>query len=221
MNRFALTLALTLTLLACGGKGPASSPPADAQPASQAVPPAASPHADAQASPGGPAPLSSRGEPVSASPDGGAGNGAGLDFDLPAGWQAQPVRSSMRFAQALIPGSGGTGELAVFFFGVGGGGGLEANIDRWVGQVEGAGQPKLETFTANGLKITWVEVLGTLKAGQMGMGPASDQPGFRLYGAVVEGPGGPWFFKATGPDATLTAERDHWLAMLKSARATG
>jgi hypothetical protein len=53
----------------------------------------------------------------------------------------------------------------------------------------------------------------------MGMGSSSPQPGFRLLGAVVEGPGGPWFFKATGPDATLGPQKDAFVAMLKSVRA--
>jgi hypothetical protein len=53
----------------------------------------------------------------------------------------------------------------------------------------------------------------------MSGGPAEAQPNSRLLGAVVEGPGGPWFFKATGPSATLGAQRDAFLAMLESLRA--
>jgi len=50
------------------------------------------------------------------------------------------------------------------------------------------------------------------------MGPASDQPGQRLFGAVIEGPGGPWFFKGTGPEATMDGNREAFLTMLKSVR---
>jgi len=53
----------------------------------------------------------------------------------------------------------------------------------------------------------------------MGTGPTTEKPGSRLLGAVVEGPGGPWFFKAAGPDATLSAEKDNFLKLLHSVRA--
>ena len=146
-----------------------------------------------------------------------------LSFVLPAGWEKVPPSSSMRVAQAVIPGPGGGAEMAVFHFGAGQGGDVEANLQRWVGQVEpdAGSAPQRETFESNGLRVTWVEVRGTLKAGQMGMGPATAQPNSRLLGAVIEGDGGPWFFKATGPDAILGPQRDAFVAMLRSARPRG
>jgi hypothetical protein len=52
----------------------------------------------------------------------------------------------------------------------------------------------------------------------MGMSPSAAQANARLFGAVVEGPGGPWFFKATGPEATMAPAREAFVAMLKSVR---
>jgi hypothetical protein len=52
----------------------------------------------------------------------------------------------------------------------------------------------------------------------MGGGPTEPTPGSRLLGAVVEGPGGPWFFKITGPAATVTAAAPAFDAMLRSVR---
>jgi hypothetical protein len=124
----------------------------------------------------------------------------------------------MRIAQAAIPGPGGPGEFAVFFFGPGGGGTVEANIDRWVGQMETSDHPKPETFESGGMKVTWVDVKGTMKPSQMGMGPSTPLSDARLYGAVVEGPGGPWFFKATGSNKTMAPQRDAFVTMLKSVR---
>ncbi|HEX9780638.1 MAG TPA: hypothetical protein VGB20_05420 [bacterium] len=145
----------------------------------------------------------------------------GLAFDLPDGWVQQAPSSGMRLAQAAIPGEAGAGELAVFHFGPGGGGGVEANLERWLGQVEPAPgtKPSRAQFDVGGLQVTWVETAGTLKAGMMGMGPAKAQPGSRLFGAVIEGPGGPWFIKATGPDATLSAAQDDFIALLHTVRA--
>ncbi len=156
------------------------------------------------------------GEAAAPAPSGDAIDTDRLSFHLPAGWERSAPKSSMRIAQASIPGTGGAGELAVFYFGPGQGGGVDANIQRWIGQIEPAQgtTPAREQFQANGLTVTWVDVAGTLKPSSMGMGPSEAQPSSRLLGAVVEGPGGPWFFKATGPDATLGAQRPNFLSML-------
>lgn len=188
---------LLLPLAACGGEeAPPSDITAQAPPAAQGIP----------------APMSSRG---SEQPQDGS-----IQFDIPTNWPQQPPSSSMRMAQATIPGASGPGDLAVFFFGPGGGGGVEDNIQRWMTQMDPApgSDPQPETFDANGFRVTWIDVSGTLKPSNMGTGPATEQPNSRLFGAVVEGPGGPWFFKATGPEATLSAERDNFLKMLRSVR---
>jgi hypothetical protein len=142
-----------------------------------------------------------------------------LAFALPAAWVKEPPSSGMRLAQAKIPGSAGPAELAIFYFGAGGGGTADANIDRWIGQIDQpAAPPKRGSFATHGLGVTWVEVAGTMKPSTIGMGPATAQPGSRLLGAVVEGPGGPWFVKVIGPDATVAAARPAFLEMLHGLR---
>jgi len=174
------------------------------------------PDASGQAPQGAPAPMSSR----SASTPAGQAQDGTIKFAIPANWQQQPPANNMRIAQATIPGAGGNGDLVVFYFGPGSGGSVEDNIQRWIDQMEPApgSNPQPETFEANGYRVTWIDVSGTLKPSNMGMGPATEQPNSRLYGAVVEGPGGPWFFKATGPDATLAVERESFVEMLRSVR---
>ena len=192
------------------------------------TPPPATPEAGASTSTdtgGGVGPISSRGEKIADAPAGGMeSDGAqegSIDFSVPASWQNEQPANNMRVAQAIIPGPGGPGNLVVFYFGPGGGGGVEANIQRWVDQMEvpAGNNPAPETFEANGYRVTWIDVPGTLKPSTMGTGPTTEQPNSRLLGAVVEGPGGPWFFKATGPDSTISAERDNFLTMLKSVKA--
>jgi len=202
----------------------AAAPPAVRGPAG---PSSGAPPADAPIGP-----LTSRGAPAAAPaiPPFAQGGGAGaggfegrLVWDLPAAWTAVPPASSMRMAQASIPGPGGPAEMVLFYFGAGGGGGVEANVERWVGQVDVEGEPERGVFEAgtpgeDGVRVTWVDAAGTLQPSGMGMGPAEPQPGSRLLGAVVEGPGGPWFFKTTGPDETVAAARADFLAMLRAAR---
>ncbi|MEM9594456.1 MAG: hypothetical protein AAGD06_09340 [Acidobacteriota bacterium] len=205
-------------LVACSGGGEATgeTPAADVNPA-PAAPTTDSPAADTAP---GLAPVTSRsatlGEERIQAP--------GASFAIPAEWRSEPPSSSMRLAQATIPGSGGDGQLTVFYFGPGGGGGVDDNLARWVGQVEAdAGTaPSRDTFSVDDtFLVTWVEVAGTIKPSTMGVGPTEPQPGSRLQGAVVEGPEGPWFFKITGPSATLEENRDAFLAMLRSAQAGG
>lgn len=197
----ALLLALALTTFACSGDDERYAPPEEE---------------GATASDGGatlpPGPAGPSGPGAGTPPPSGAA--AELPFELPAGWQETQPSSQMRLKQATIPGPGGDAELAVFFFGPGSGGGVEDNVQRWIGQMEPTAEPQRDSFESGDYRVTWVEVDGTLKAGTMG-GPAEAQPGSTLLGAVVEGPGGPWFFKATGPEATLEAERDAFLGMLR------
>ncbi len=145
----------------------------------------------------------------------------GATFQLPAGWEWQTPSVTMRLAQAGVPGSAGPGQLTVFHFGPGGGGGVDANLQRWAGQVqpkEGS-SPRRETFETGAFRVTWIDVAGTILPSTMGVGPTEPQPDSRLLAAVVEGNQGPWFFKLTGPDATLDAQREAFLGMLRGVRA--
>jgi hypothetical protein len=144
---------------------------------------------------------------------------AHLSFAMPAGWRQEPTTSNMRAAQAAVPGAGGDAELVIYFFGTGQGGSVESNVQRWMSQVipSADAAPHRETFDSNGLRVTWIDVAGTLKPGDMGMGPTTAQPSSRLLGAVIEGERGPWFVKLTGPDATVGAQRDAFLSLLHSA----
>lgn len=143
-----------------------------------------------------------------------------LVFELPAGWKQTEPTSAMRKLQATIPGPGGDAELAVFHFGEGQGGDLAANMQRWIDQIEFApGSDTLrEEFSSNGMTVYWVNFNGTLKPNPMDPTQREKRPDSRLLGAVIEGPGGPWYFKAVGPDATLKPQRDTFLHMLESAR---
>lgn len=138
-------------------------------------------------------------------------------FELPATWRREQPSSGMRLAQAVVPGEAGPGELAVFHFGAGQGGGVEANFERWLGQIEAAAgsAPERGKFALDGFEVSWIDARGTLLPSTMGSGPSSPQPGFRLLGGVVEGEGGPWFFKVTGPDGTLQSEREAFFGLLR------
>ena len=90
----------------------------------------------------------------------------GLAWTAPPGWQTQPERA-MRLATYKIPrakGDAADAECAVFYFGPGQGGGVEANIERWVGEFENATPPRQSDAEVGGFKLSRVEVSGTYSA---------------------------------------------------------
>jgi hypothetical protein len=150
----------------------------------------------------------------------------GVAWTAPAEWAVQPERP-MRAATYSIPAAKGDGEpaeLAVFYFGEGKGGGVDANVKRWVNQfkktdgssLEKEVKPKQEQIA--GLPVTWVDVKGTYMGGGPMMGPASPKPGYRLIGAIVESPAGALFFKLTGPERTVTAVEKPFHKMLEGMK---
>ena len=149
-----------------------------------------------------------------------AGN-PGLTWTVPKRWTLQGERP-MRVATYAAPrtkGDSEDGECAVFYFGPNQGGGIEDNINRWVGQFENPGKPQRSTLTVHGLSISRVKVHGTYLAPS---GPAMEsqgtKPDFTLLGAIVTGPKGAVFFKFTGPAKTIEAAAAEFDRMLGSIK---
>ena len=216
-------VAAAVVLAALGCSRPASPPTAQVAPGAPSAPTA--PGAAAPANPAAAAPHGGGGAGEKAlSPDGATVTTPSFRFDLPATWRREQPSSGMRLAQAVLPGSApgeaGPGELAVFHFGAGQGGGVESNFERWLGQVEQVqgSTPERGDLAVGEFKVSWIDARGTLLPSTMGSGPTTPQPGFRLLGAVVEGEGGPWFFKVTGPESTLAGEREAFFGLLRGVR---
>jgi len=153
----------------------------------------------------------------------------GLQWDIPEGLVGEQPANTMRVAQYRIPaGKEGMkdGELAVFYFGAGSGGGTRANLERWAGQFkqndgsDPMSKAKTETLASDGgLPVTIIALPGRYESSGMGGGPSYDEPDWKLFGAVVEGAGGPWFFKAVGPEPLIDEWQPRLLQMLKGLRA--
>ena len=152
----------------------------------------------------------------------------GLKFDAPSGWVSRPASSSMRVAEFVLPkiaGDAEDGELTLYYFG-GQGGTVQANLDRWMGQMaQPDGKPSKDVAatstmkTASGLAVTLVDVSGTYVAEvSPGSKERFNKPGFRLRAAVIETPKGPYFVKMTGPAKTIAKWNDSFVAFVKSLR---
>jgi hypothetical protein len=153
---------------------------------------------------------------------------AGLRFQVPGDWARVPAPSDMRAAQFRVPhteGDGEDGELVLFFFGKEQGGSADQNVDRWTGQFtqpDGKSSKDARVVvirTVNGLKETSVEVAGSYQPAQMGGAGGEAKTGWRLLAAVIEGPGGPWFWRLTGPDATVKAAKPQFESLLTSLQS--
>jgi hypothetical protein len=152
---------------------------------------------------------------------------AGIEWTAPKNWTVEAPRS-MRLATYSIPAAAGDAEdatCAVYYFGAGQGGGVDANIQRWTGEFQDAKNTKRSDMTVSGLKISQVSAQGAyLSHGGGGMGAAPEAAGsksdYALLGAIVEGPNGSVFFKLTGPVKTVRAAEKDFGGMLKSMRKT-
>ncbi|HKA29678.1 MAG TPA: hypothetical protein VKH82_09895 [Candidatus Binatia bacterium] len=153
---------------------------------------------------------------------------AGLRFHVPGDWARVPAPSDMRAAQFRVPHSEGDSEdaeLVLFYFGEGKGGSADQNLERWTGQfTQPDGKPSKEAAvvvirTVNGLKETSLDVAGAYQPAQMGGAGGEAKSGWRLLAAVIEGPGGPWFWRLTGPDATVKAAKPQFDELLTSLQS--
>lgn len=132
----------------------------------------------------------------------------GVSARVPGGWERVEPASAMRRVEFRLPGvqDAGGAILAVYYFGAGKGGSVDANISRWVGQFSGAAEalaPRVQKMRteAGGMPVTVLDVSGTYDDGTMTT--AHPLPGYRMLAAVVEAPAGPFFFKLVGPEPTV------------------
>ena len=139
-------------------------------------------------------------------------------YDVPATWVSAPNPSPMRKATFKIPKAAGDtedAELAVSSAA----GGVEPNIKRWEQQF-GDAKAKTEPRSPNGLKVTLVEIKGSVAAGgMMGMPAAAAKEHQMLLGAVVDAGDRQHFFKMVGGEKTVTAARKDFDKLVASLRA--
>jgi hypothetical protein len=176
------------------------------------------PQGDAGGTPPGMPPASEPPQAQAAPPTIETGTNPGLAWTVPSGW-ADHNTSSMRLATYVIKGSGDTeATCAVYYFGAGQGGTVDANLARWQGEFKEAKGVARSKLTANGVPVEKVSASGTYMAhvGMMGQGSSQEMQNWALLGAIAEGPNGSVFFKLTGPAATVKAISGDFEKMLKS-----
>jgi hypothetical protein len=147
--------------------------------------------------------------------------GKKLRWTLPEGWSAVEPTSNFQYARLTLPLAAedrkeGAEAVLTVNWTPRGLGGLDSNLVRWAGMVtKKDGNPAtradadIKTRAVHGLKVTTLVVSGTYGAGMMG-GPhaTGDVENATLFAAYVDVPGAaPYYVKAVGPAATMTALR--------------
>jgi len=151
------------------------------------------------------------------------GTAGGYAWVVPGRW-AEGAARSMRVATYTVPAAAGAeaGECAVFYFGGGDGGGVDANVERWSRQFEGSPKPERSEKTVRGMSLTVVKIAGTyLAPGGPAMQSQGKKPGYLLRGAIAQTTQGNLFFKLTGPAPTVTQAQADWDALLSSLGPAG
>jgi hypothetical protein len=153
-----------------------------------------------------------------------------LRYDVPEGWQAEKPNSNMRVAQYRLPradGDSADAELVLYYFGQGQGGTAQANIDRWLNQMQQPdGSPSkekatIENLTVNGMLVTTVDVVGKYNGGMASPGATpsatpADMSNYRMRAAIIETPKGSYFVKLTGPQKTVSRWEQAYIDYIKS-----
>ena len=171
----------------------------------------------AQPVPAGPALETPAPEAAQPGADGGAATDAGIVWSAPARWQKQGDRP-LRLATYAVPGPGGESnraECALYYLGPHQGGGVEANVERWLGEFENATPALQSGGEVAGMAVSRLEVSGTYVAhGGPDMGAIGRHADWKLIAAIVEGPAGPVFIKLTGPLRTVDGARKDFEALI-------
>jgi hypothetical protein len=134
-----------------------------------------------------------------------------FSFKRPEKWTWVESTSAMRKAQLKVASADGKteGETVFFHFGVGDGGGAQANVARWLGQFAETGDKldsKVEDKTVRGRKLTLVRAVGTYQSGMPG-GPRTPLADHMMLGAILDSAEGSVFVRFTAPKA-LGAESE-------------
>jgi hypothetical protein len=137
-----------------------------------------------------------------------AAAGAELSWTAPASWRPKPASAMRKGSYAVGPADGTAADLSITAF-PGDVGGDLANVNRWRGQI-GLGEisaaelpATLARLDSASLPISYVDLAN---------GPQ------RMLAAIVPFDGATWFFKLTGPDAIVAAEKTNFLAFLQTVK---
>lgn len=134
-------------------------------------------------------------------------------WEVPSGWKSAPA-TTMRLASFVIPGANGqTGDLSVVALGPAAGGAL-ANVNRWRDQL---GLPAVDD-AGLARSTSTVDVTGGDRALVVELKGEGASAGKGMLAAIVTRPDRTWFYKLTGDDVLIAAERNNFVQFVRSVK---
>ena len=146
---------------------------------------------------------------------GDAGGGGAVTWQALPGWEEQPASGPRRGTFKIRGKDGGEAELSITAF-PGDVGGLLANVNRWRGQIQlpPVAQSDLDQavtpLSASGRSIALVDMVSA--------GPIKDGKKSRILGGTLPLENEPWFFKLSGPDQLVAAQKEDFKKFLETVR---
>lgn len=139
-----------------------------------------------------------------------------------ATWIEHPPAGLGRIANYTVPGRDGdeAAHIVAHYFGQDQGGTVEGNIVRWQRQfqidIDGTlPEPIVNRLEVNTLPVTTVEISGRWKE----MGAVAFKSDQIFLAAIIELPQGNLFVRLVGQSATVNANREEYLAMIRGIHA--
>jgi len=147
-----------------------------------------------------------------------------ITLEAPKDWIRKQPRTRIVEHEFATP--AGKGEAVEARFTVmAAGGGVEANIERWVGQftadeaTPAKERVKVQKLKIAGQEVHYIEISGTFKDQAGPFAPATSRPNYRLLGAIIVTEKlGQHFLKMTGPKETVTGQEKAFQDMLNSLK---
>jgi hypothetical protein len=141
----------------------------------------------------------------------------GIRFQVPEGWREVALSDQQKGfidARFLIP--LGDAELQLTCSSIGGG--VKANVDRWIGQFQlpPGEQPEIETIPIDGAEATWVDLRGKFQSRVSGTGSGSEN--WRMLGVAFPMQPRDFYLKLTGPSDQIAEVRETFREFVKSAQ---
>lgn len=141
----------------------------------------------------------------------------GIQFKIPKGWvevPLSPAQQGMITASFKIPEAGDDIKLTLSSVG----GGIDANLQRWKGQVQlPAGESAIqETVRVDNVDAIWLDLKGTYDSGTDLN--STTQSGMRMIGVAIPRMPRDFYLKLTGPREQLVNVKEQFRDFVKSAR---
>lgn len=128
---------------------------------------------------------------------------------VPASWEKQTPKNNFRMVQFKVAKVEGDDADAEFYVSkLAGGGTVEDNIKRWVGQFADGKASETKKAERPKLTIYTTEITGTFIEKKFPMDTkGTARPGWKMLGAIAETPDGTLYIRLTGPGKTVDAAK--------------